>query len=645
MAAALFVCVASCSYGGDNITYALDGASEESANFKTSKTWLVKNGVESGSVIIRLYEGNEYVAYVGVRTLLEELFKYNMTEASYANGVYTYRIKNALNQSFVLSVNVKKDTLHFPNYPDFTNSFDNGSDDSSKNNGKRPVSINESMLNLKPVTFELSKYGMKAFGGVDDAYIPLSVFNALVWQAGRRFTYNGKSVICRDATTENLPSDFENTWLKNDERPKELVDFSYNMLCFIHDYIYGHPGYYGFADADKNGYCDASGEAAVVQEADKLSFDAFVQKYAPAIHAGLKSSSNTEYIKALHKLIVSVYGDGHTGMAPPKVSSLPGLANYKLPLEEYSGKIYIQQKEMAGILKDENDCPRRNAQSATLTEGDRKFTLSGATSTSEDGKPNLYMSFSSDFKTAVIHFDKFAGVSEDWMQTKYAEWKAYRAGGSAGTKPDYPVDSLGLFYFAFEKIEEQEASGKTIKNIVIDVSANSGGAVLEVGTLLAFLLSDGTTKTVLTDMELISNAEVKTLYTIDLNLDGVIDSKDTEICKARKAKYKYAVLASSYTWSSANLFTVMSKNYGLKILGERSLGGSCSVAPIESPEGISYNLSINLRGIDLSASYLNIENGAAVDKPVLAEKLSTANISQFYDEDKIGAAVDAAYGN
>ncbi len=182
-----------------------------------------------------------------------------------------------------------------------------------------------------------------------------------------------------------------------------------------------------------------------------------------------------------------------------------------------------------------------------------------------------------------------------------------------------------------------------VKNVVIDVSANGGGAVVEVGTLLSFLLSDGTTSVALTDIETLSDTQLKSVYTIDLNLDGVIDETDTALCRTRKDKYKYAVLASQFTWSSANLFTVMAKNYGMKILGERSLGGSCSVATFNSPEGILYYLSIGIRGIDLSGSYLNIENGAAVDAPVLTETLSMANISQFYDEDNIGAAVDTAY--
>lgn len=644
VAASLLFSLASCKQSDDitNITYAVEGASEESTNFKINKAWSVKNGVEDGTVVTRFYDGNEYIAYIGVRSILEEMYKFDMTEASYANGIYTYRMKNAFNQSFVLNVDVRKDTLHLSNYYEFINSFDKGIDASAKNNGKRPISVEEAHLGFKPVTLELAKYGLKIFGGVDDAYVPLSVFSALLWPSGKRFVYNGKSVICRDGETENLASDFEETYLKTDTRPKELSDFSYNMLCFIHDYIYGHPGYYGFADTNKDGYCDASDEAANVKEADNLNFDLFIQRYAPDVYTGLKSSSNTEYVKALHRLIVSVYGDGHTAMQPPKVSSIEGLANYKLESDKYSGKIVVQQVTAAGILRDEANCPRRNTQAATLTEGERKFTLPGADST---GESNLYVSFSSDFKTAVIHFDKFIGVSDDWVNTKYAAWKEYRAGGSTGTKPAYPLDTLGLFYFAFDKIEELEASGKTIENVVIDVSANGGGAVLEVGTLLSFLLSDGNTKVVLTDVEGLSNAEVKTVYTIDLNLDGKIDETDTNLCKTRKNKYKYAVLASQYTWSSANLFTVMAKNYGLKIIGERTLGGSCSVAYFESPEGISYCLSISLRGKDLNGSYLNIENGATVDKPVLTEKLSTANISQFYDEDKIGAAVTAAYGN
>ena len=192
MAATLTFTLASCAQDGDsitnvtNITYAVEGASEESANFKINKAWSVKNGVEDGTVVTRFYDGNEYIAYIGVRSILEEMYKFDMTEASYANGIYTYRMKNAFNQSFVLNVDVRKDTLHLSNYYEFLSSFDKGIDASAKNNGKRPISVEEAHLGFKPVTLELAKYGLKIFGGVDDAYVPLSVFSALLFAVTER---------------------------------------------------------------------------------------------------------------------------------------------------------------------------------------------------------------------------------------------------------------------------------------------------------------------------------------------------------------------------------------------------------------------------------------------------------------------------
>ena len=83
----------SCSGGTNYVASEEISGEEESTSFKTSIVKKVQNGGEIGDVAIRLYEDNEYIAYIGVRTVLKNLYNFKMTGASCENGIYTYRVK------------------------------------------------------------------------------------------------------------------------------------------------------------------------------------------------------------------------------------------------------------------------------------------------------------------------------------------------------------------------------------------------------------------------------------------------------------------------------------------------------------------------------------------------------------------------
>lgn len=644
-AVTLLSSLVSCKEGDEitYITYEASGATEESTDFKISRVWTIQNSLPQGNAIIRLYEGNKYLAYVGVKAALTDMWNFTLLSSDYANGVYSYLIKYEKKQ-MIMTVDAKKDTISIPNYYDFGTNFFGGDESLLSLNGKIPISIYDSQLDVTPFVFELSKYGFKIFGGVDDVYVPLPVVTSILWYSGEIYVYNGKSLI-KNGT--NFSSDFEDDWRKTDERPGELVKLSCNLLRFNHDYLYGRPGYYGFADKDYDGFISEA-EEAEVYAADKLDFETLIRTHAPSVYTALKSNSYTTYIKeGLLPLFNKVYGDVHTGMTAPRVSTIEDLQNFKITSDNakefYSGKMYRFIEGGIKIFKDEQGNSRRS--SDNLVEGVTRYTLPGAAyKANSEGKKIFYVSFSEDNSTAVIHFDCFENMDTNGWEKWYAKKKA-----DPDYSENYPVDPLGLFYYAFDIIKAKEDEGKTVKNIVIDVSVNTGGSVMTSGALISFFCSDGTNKAILTDQNPSASDDktlsaIKVLYTIDLNLDGKIDSEDSKLCKERKEKYNIAILTGPPTFSSANLFAVMAKDAGYKIIGERSSGGSCCITSFSTVDGFSYDFSSSSRAADKNGSYMNVERGAAVDAAVIDEKVTPGNIAGFYDEANIGAAVLKAYG-
>lgn len=624
---------------------------------------------------------------------LVTMVKLNVVATSYADGVWSYTVKNSNNERFVMNVNTRNSTVYCANLADFISSeisssssaalvsrrtsfaaddyetaeygdLDDG-DDYVKpaetddytdfvnlfgaGDQKMPVTMVGANTWCTPTTFELAKYGMKIYAGSDDAYIPLAALTAILTPSADAFVWNGDRIIRRNFDTNDMKDDFAE-WRKTDTRPEEFIDFTYNILCFNHDYCYGQPGYYGIFDIDGDGY-NLGDEATGTKAADKLDLDSLLKKYAPSVYTNLHSSSYNTYVTALATLMNYILGDGHTGMFVPKK---PEGTTINLPNEDKlpsSGKRKLLNKASDGLETKTNDTyiPKRDAIIENLPEN-RRFVLDGCNYKKDANKtPVRFVSFSEDYTTAVIHFNSFAIPNIQAWNVEYPKWTAYNSADDAGKaaidadeakKPSYPNDDLGLFYYAFNLIETNTLVKDKVQNIVIDLSVNGGGSVADVGYLLSFLYGD----IMLIDQDAHTGANVLTSYSTDLNLDGTVDEKDDTLRKNRNTKYKMAILTSESSFSSANLFPVMAKEVcGAKIIGRRSSGGSCSINTFCTPDGFTYYYSIALRGTpDMLTEdrYMAMENGAAVDATL---DYTTSGVNDFYSYAKLKEAVEAVY--
>ena len=265
-AATLMLSFVSCTYEGDNTVVSLTGAEEESTGFISEALALIApEEKEIDSMTVRFYEGDSYIPYVPLQYFFEQYMKYMVVQASYANDEYRYTVKDTANgnKRYYVVVNKKKDTITIPAFMGLQDTDGDENSDSAFF-FKKMCSMISKITGENTRTFDLAKYGFKIYGSYDDVFLPLCIvsnlFSSLLYE---RYFYNGKAVY--QTTSKNdtyydeskeYTSFYDSDWFVDSngnlkERPQTLINYSYNLLRFTHDYLYGHSGYYGFAGKRK----------------------------------------------------------------------------------------------------------------------------------------------------------------------------------------------------------------------------------------------------------------------------------------------------------------------------------------------------------------------------------------------------------
>ncbi|MBR4341514.1 MAG: hypothetical protein IKP88_02195 [Lachnospiraceae bacterium] len=195
--------------------------------------------------------------------------------------------------------------------------------------------------------------------------------------------------------------------------------------------------------------------------------------------------------------------------------------------------------------------------------------------------------------TAFITFDNFTvDLTKDYYTT-------------APTAED--TDTIGIIAYSVQQILRKNSP---IKNVVLDLSCNTGGTVATaIYTLGAFL---GKASISLEDPN--TGALVTHDYKVDTNFDGKFNSKDT---LAGKGLNLYCI-ASSVSFSCGNLVPCAFKNSGkVTLLGQTSGGGTCTVMHLTTASGSIFDISSSIRMSFLkNGSFYDIDRGADPDIPI-----------------------------
>lgn len=175
-------------------------------------------------------------------------------------------------------------------------------------------------------------------------------------------------------------------------------------------------------------------------------------------------------------------------------------------------------------------------------------------------KPEDYGSRRLDYAgdTAVIYFDAFKDDTADRKPSYYLD---------PIREEDAENSTFAFFYLCFEDIRQHDE----VKNVVINLADNGGGAAAALVCTLGFLSEDG--EVLITDRDLMSGNYREEWYHVDTNLDGIADEED-----GFGGEYNFYIMCSGSSYSCGNALPYFAQQEGLAtIIGTHPGGGDCVV--------------------------------------------------------------------
>ena len=209
--------------------------------------------------------------------------------------------------------------------------------------------------------------------------------------------------------------------------------------------------------------------------------------------------------------------------------------------------------------------------------------------------------------TAYITFDEF----------KNNPFRPYLNEAKEGTLTDIDQDTVSLIHYAHQQITRE---GSPIKNVVLDLSGNTGGMVIDGLYVLGWFLGDAQ----LSVYNTFARSAVTTTYRADVNLDGVYDDKDTV------SDLNLYCLISPFSFSCGNLVPWALKADGrVCLLGQTSGGGSCVVGNNCTAWGTDYQISSPFRlSFQKNGAYYDLDKG-------VEPHVTISRYEHFYDREAL----------
>ncbi len=413
-----------------------------------------------------------------------------------------------------------------------------------------------------PITFDFKKYRMNMYADTNDVYLPLSIVSNLMTDiATRHIKWNGEKVFYSTFLSSEdyqmsavVSSPLIHNIFDEGIRPKDVVDETYNELCFGFDYFYGHPGVNALDQAiEEKGL-----ESALLDLGEK----------GRSLINRLKSENTLEYYSALDELFMCYLNDnGHTFLLDYYMCLQKSVYNTLSDEEQAQyNEMLINSNYVSMVNIYDDICATRDA-----VWGD-----------------DIYREYGN---TAIIRLLDFNPDIPGWQ-------KYYQDQG------EMPMDSVGITYSCLKKASENPK----IKNVLFDLSVNVGGS----SDVLSFITIITTGKNTLYGLDHINNQYFTVYYEADTNLDGIIDEKDMDDIYDQ---FNYGVLTSKQAFSCGNLFPFMMQEAGAVLIGEPTGGGSCTIEVAVQPDATVYIISSSQWQL-VDSNRISVESGCKTDLPI-----------------------------
>lgn len=525
------------------------------------------------------------MAFISTVDFLKHAYVDEPTEVKNADGTYT-----VTNPKGTMVIDPQKDTIHFDNFENFVSAKVNADGtemDVPYIKEYAPVNegeINGLELDLSPYKIDIIEYDGKT-------YFPVSSIGLIFSETYNTAVYNEDNIYFVHSSDIAMGSCyFQSSKPYNTlKRSKNLVELTYNDLCFAVDNFYGRPA-----------------QAEIASMLEEKSFDETLDEYNDDTRRAkelLLSENMVDYVLGTAYLGEVFFDGGHTAVNYPAVLSFitPGTA------------IYNELKKLAD---------------------------------SEDFRDRAAVNYAMN---TVASSQKSRAMSE-FRSGKYKDYDLVKSWDDKSVSKLYVTGDTAVF--AFDSFVNEAvynlkwsldyAKEKGIKRFAIDLSCNSGGNAAVVMYIMAMITNKNK------DSYATSYRKIQTLTgnitrvdnDVDLNLDGDINDLD----KSVYYDFEYAFITSNISYSCGNLLPCLAKDAGFPILGERSGGGACSLLIAYTPETFFYTLSSYNKFI--TKDNKDVDNGAELDYDLTKQASDGSGIdySGLYDVAAYSKMIDEFYG-
>ena len=201
--------------------------------------------------------------------------------------------------------------------------------------------------------------------------------------------------------------------------------------------------------------------------------------------------------------------------------------------------------------------------------------------------------------TAYITFDSFSFDISTMIELFGEEF-----GEPNNITMDRVHDTIGLISYSVQQILRKDSP---IKNVVLDLSLNGGGAVDAAAYVVAAFLG----KASFSVENALSGSLITNDYACDINFDTKFDENET---LAGHGLNLYC-LTTKASFSCGNLVPcVFKEDPHVSIIGQKSGGGACTVGTISTATGTVLDISSNTRlSYIKNGSFYNVDLGAEPD--------------------------------
>jgi hypothetical protein len=419
----------------------------------------------------------------------------------------------------------------------------------------------------KDFSISLADYQIPLYFVDGIAYIPLQTFSDLVLAGHNVYLlYNGVSIYMSGA---RFDSDMTTSFFAPapKKRSEQLARYSRNELALSLSQNYGLQKEHGIED-----------------------FASYFTQLG--INEKLLSTDPVAADQALVKLCSSGFADYHSAFLSP--SAYAGQA--ALPAIKGNASLYSPNWDEYQLIRSSYVQARKAVYNA-LT----------ASATTVLDAPLPYEVYGD---TAYVTFDQFTNPTTDYYTTPATASSA---------------DTFGLIEYAHSQITANSA----IKNVVLDLSCNSGGAINAGVYVAGWFCPDA----ILNMQNPLTGSQASSTYRSDINLDGVYDNND--ILTSKKKLY---CLVSPASFSCTNfLASVLKASDQVRLIGRKTGGGACVVQYLPSADGTLIQTSGNkMICTAQNGSFVSVDSGVAVDYSLDA-------LQDFYNRPALTTTIDNLY--